>query len=118
MKKISISVLSLFLSLFIVSCSDDYNDIPMQKSFSADSATEAILINNTNTGENNSENQGNKLYKIDISGETAQNPVRRIDISGETAQNPVRRMDISGETAQNPVRRMDISGETAQIPVW
>ena len=115
MKKITASIVSLSLSLFMVSCNDDYSDIPMQKSLSA----ENILNSQTQKEENNYENKeiGNYLVDMDISGETAQNPVRRVDISGETAQNPVRRMDISGETAQNPVRRMDISGETAQNPV-
>lgn len=115
MKKITASIVSLSLSLFMVSCNDDYSDIPMQKSLSA----ENTLNSQTQKEENNSDNKeiGNYLVDMDISGETAQNPVRRMDISGETAQNPVRRMDISGETAQNPVRRMDISGETAQNPV-
>lgn len=88
MKKILAS-LSLFLSLFIVSCSDDYNDLPIQRSASANNAAENVSTNNTNEEENNSDSIRIKTYNSNISGEMGQLPVRKLDISGEMGQLPV-----------------------------
>ncbi|WP_303812831.1 hypothetical protein, partial [Apibacter mensalis] len=62
MKKISISIVSLSLSLFITSCNDDYSDIPMQKTLSA----ENTLNSQTQKEENNSENTEIGIYRIDM----------------------------------------------------
>ena len=120
MKKISLPIFSLIINLFIVSCNDDYADIPQTKKPVSmnNEIGDSFTINNKEDEEYFNEVMVAKPYRhLDVSGETAQNPVRIMDVSGETAQNPVRIMDVSGETAQNPVRRMDVSGETAQNPV-